>query len=527
MIRRGAHGKLLFLLLMMLAPQPALAQPADDLRFDIERIAVVVQVYDADARMQMDRGSGFVIADDGETLTLLTAEHVVAAVRDDDALIVRVLFHGTRRWVDAELGEPLAAGSGRALDAAILSVPRDWAPIADRKPIAQLMHSPSSTPGDPLWVFALDLNTGYLRWRAATAGRSEGHLLAFDGAAIHPGCSGAVILSNTGPIGLVTQAGPGGRNHRAVRLDSVIEQLAPRKLVVIVKTDPLTDALRNAFDNRLGIAVFAMAAADRRSDGFTWGAIELTAQIADGYAGSFICTGGASSCRFRLTEGEWTLELEQSVRILPNPRVELRAPMMLSHESGVAIPGMVIIRAPVDVGDVLLAVPHRNTEMLASRVLLSNRSGSGLRLEDPTNDAIFADGNRDRRVKGRTPYFALDFTEKTAIQFSLDAQQVGTGEVRLAGEIVEVDAIHSWTQGHDISMVENWRAVRLVLQPVGGASSDSVSIPMSQRTPFTFAFPPHVGLFRLHHPNLKSPGGTTVPRASAPLLINARLIYAD
>lgn len=528
MIERRTFGRLLIAIFFLLVAHTTLAQPSGELRFDIERIAVAVQVFDVNEHRPLERGSGFVIADDGQTLTLVTAEHVVASARDDDSLTVRVLFHGTGRWVDAELDEPLPADDGRAIDAATLSVPRDWAPVADRYPIAQLTPGPDPIEGDSIWTFALDLNTGHLRWREAVAGTSDGQMISFSGASIHPGCSGAVLISNSGPIGIVTQAGAQRSGHRAIRMNAVLEHIAPRNLSVIVREDPLGDALANTFQRQLAIGMFIWSPKTGNQTRSGWAAIELTEAGSNRYEGSVISTEGGARCALEFINGSWVLRITGATRIHQNPPINLSGSITLRAQTDVTIPGFVIMNLDHDDAGLQLAIPLTNTEMLAARSILSNRQGTKATPESQDEQNVLGIWvNRDRRVRGVFPPFVLNLGPGASLSFTLERRHHRSREVRLVGELVDVDMLRTRTQGHDLAMIEQWRSIDLVVQPAGGGAEQRFATSMAQRGEVQIIFPPDAGRFTIGNPDLVTQGNTSVAAATAPLLINARLIYAD
>lgn len=517
------------LLVFACGARSASAQPASQLRSDIENIAVSVRVWDSTRNVNRAVGSGFVIADDGRTLTVVTAGHVVRSARGMADRHVQVLFHGARRWLDTDLAEPLPAIDGVELDLAVLTLPRRSAPIAGREPIAQMMLSPDPSPGDPLWSLARDVNSEVLSWRDGTANQVHSTELSFDGRTIEPGCSGGILLSTTGPVGLITQEGSQGSGHRAIRIATILQHLAAQNLSLIISKDPLGDALANTFQRQLAIGLFIWSPKTGAQTRSSWAAIELTDAGSNRYEGTIVSTEGGAPCAFEFVDGSWVLRITGATRINQNPPIHLSGSIALRAQSEVTLPGFVVMNLDHDEAGLQLAIPLRNTEMLAARALMSNRSGNKAVLTTQDEQRVIGMWvvNRDRRVRGVFPPFVLNLGPGTSLSFTLERRHHRSQEVRLVGELVDVDMLRTRTQTYDRAMIEQWRSIDLQVMPIGGDKAEAFVTSMSKRGPIEIIMQPDAGRFVLCHPGLITQGNSSVAADTAPILINARLIYAD
>ena len=232
----------------VLLAQPADAPPGEKLAYSVRDLTVqVVSSHGQNRDDNAAEGYGFVVAQQGDILTIATADHVV---RDPDGAEfgeVWVVFY-------SDQGHPQPA---TVLDLRLPPADGDLAVLEVKKPGFRMAQSP---------VAALPLTQGERAWRVGkqrgwTPGNVPGVFtgtertiwLAFDNLDTPRGSSGGPIVVEQGLVGMVTDiefragSGPAHQYHR---------QLLPREGIAL----GVRPALAKPKARRLGAADFDLPA---------------------------------------------------------------------------------------------------------------------------------------------------------------------------------------------------------------------------------------------------------------------------
>ena len=373
------------------------AQPAepvnDRVRAFIERNTVVLEVFDVGADANIANGTAFVIGQNGDVLVLGTAEHVLekyrAAIRDQLEVEVRAWVESPREFFrvsvaaphDGELGTPvdfcaLAASSTEAL--------KYINPVLDKPLIAPVPTRDSQA----VYSYGWDREKRRLSWcQRGWVRRVTDSSIEFVASQVLKGRSGSLLCSGSGAFGMIRARGGHGRVNRAVPLSLIAELVERSGHPGMFASSEAAERLEFAYDERLLIGVYGIEKIPLETTFQpVWYVIELEETIDSGYRGKIHSSTVSAPVVIEPTPAGLSLRVERTVGWVelgergkvPGGSYEWeQAPDQ-------ALDGMLVMRCEhrrtfehdptrtVSV-DLWMALPQRRQELLASRMLMSNK----------------------------------------------------------------------------------------------------------------------------------------------------------
>jgi hypothetical protein len=349
----------------------AQSEPPNRVRVAIEEDVALVRVVQRTTGEAIRHGTALIVHDDGETLTLVTADHVIKAANESANQSVEVRFFGRDLWVT--IGESASLGEA-GLDLAMLQVDRRRSPFGRARRGATLPVS--QTPADQarVWVRGYDRDTGEAAWRTCWVSRSEGDLVLLNGRGIAPGYSGGVVVSQLGPVGMVTERGPGNSNHRAISYLAIAEALSEIGLDHALVRNPANDALQRALDTQLAVAFYVVDYSNITHGYQYWSAMTIDSVDAGRYSG--VVYNGERPRQpnhVDLVPGPTNVKASFTIALSWNMNGNGTMPgteLLFEPVSSLLIDGFVVLRA--DMGDKVcfLAIPTESSELLLARSIL-------------------------------------------------------------------------------------------------------------------------------------------------------------
>jgi hypothetical protein len=357
------------------------AEPPAGVRDLVAELVVRVRTTDRAADQEIDSGCGLIIGFDAETLTILTARHVVeASMRGDTPARVAVLFQGTGTWRECVVGPPL--GDANTTDAAFVRVKRKDAPF-DRDPLCKdLVLSRPPAAGTVAHAYGFDTSKDHLAWRAAIFGApsTAGGPVSFEGEGVAGGFSGGPLLSDVGVVAMTIQAGPNGKEHRALEVAPLLALVRSKGGSVQIRENPAVAALDLAFAEKLVVAADVWDLARGKGGDSFWVALSPKSRNGDAY----VFDAMSAKSRFEITvrpEGDGVaIDIPSDLRGKPQSTAMLATgKYALRVDPSVVIPGLLVLKAEsADRKAVLyLALPLELTELLAARAMVDAAIASG------------------------------------------------------------------------------------------------------------------------------------------------------
>lgn len=472
---------------------PATVEPPGVLRDMIEEHGVSVRLWDSQAGTEFELGSGLIVGDDGEKLIIATAEHVVEAARSEGSTLrVEVRFVGRDAWSEARLTPKL---EGAGVDLAAIEVDRNKSPFDRRLRARSLAIAPPPPSGDRLWVYALNRRAKQLTWQTAWQGSTEGATISFDCEAVEPGCSGGVVLTGAGIVGMVQSAGIRGRNHQAHMYGDVLEKLGAAGVAVQMRVNTAIVALRYARERRLTGALHVTDFSKPDQVASFWAGLHLTEGGGDEFAGEFVTGAGRTAVTFA-SDGPATLMKLPKDCGWPIRQGTPKVPSGVHRfepAGDVSIPGFVILRGSIDKRNAWLAIPMEPCEFVASRLLVGAAGTHSAKADIPRDNEAAMRNQSSTDVGGRPrPFTTAHTTRFNGFALLLPEQLHRDAPVRITGLARIADTL------------TNNRNVRSDLLKDVGITIESVTddapladAPLARNEPIELRFAPPKGSIRI------------------------------
>lgn len=390
----------------------AAAEPPEAIRRTVEDHAVMVRVWDEQVGQSVEVGSGFIVADDGNRLTVVTAEHVVEPGRAGRSR-VELRFVNRDAWISARLHDALRDAGGKPPDLAALSVERAATPFGPTRLANALIIAPSPKPGERVWAYGFDTQNSALAWRSGFLRAEAADSILFDAERITPGFSGGVLVAPAGPIGLLQESGSRGLGHTALAFSRAAQLFAETPLPFDLQRNAPAEALAWCLQNDLTVAIYVVDH-NMDNDALFWAGVRVTQTKANEFAGEAITGEARVNVRFRAegrtvifgcaTPLEWLISGH-------GPRVPADDFPLELHPATV-IPGFVVLRGVQHRREVYVAIPRERAEMFVSRLLVSAAGEFERSAVVPRELAYALHGWVSAKADAAVPVFALFCTRQ-------------------------------------------------------------------------------------------------------------------
>lgn len=344
-------------------------EPPERVRLEIEEDTVAIRLFDPTNSIEIGVGTGYIVGDDGDVLTVLTANHVISKSRVDSDLEILVRFYGRDVWVDAYLDSPVYESD----DVATLSIRRTSSRFGNTPRGRSLSINPPPENDGALWVYGYDKDLEEMVWASGVFISATNSSMDYNARQVREGYSGAVVVSKLGPVAMAIKRGGGGRGHQSLRIDHISGLLHEKNIAFDLQENPAAIALAHVANTGLTMAMHVF---DLDDGSAFWTGIRIQSKLDDdGYDADLITGEMVGKAHISANKNGITVTiLDQDLRW----NIRGNFPKLTDRElhfwptAEVVKDDFVILKAETTRGKVYIAIPTGNTEYLMSRVFVEN-----------------------------------------------------------------------------------------------------------------------------------------------------------
>lgn len=465
----------LFMSLALLAPAFGDERPPLELRRQIERHSVVIEVS-SERFGTNDYGMGVIVARERDEDTfraddhwiIVTAAHVVQNAIDNDDFRIRVRPHLHAVWIPATVrGAMTKQEHSPPGDTAYLSIPVKQTEFAEDVLIDTLSLAPlaAAVEEETVWAYGYDSFDHRLVWQSGTLRSiADDGSVEFAARGIRPGFSGGPLTLQIGPIGMVLAQGDRGQRNVAISYDLVASRGNELNGKFGLSRRSVLDAFHNAKTKGLAITL-------QQPDAKRWIMLEIDSVDGQSFSGRWYTYGWQRIRSFRNTNlGDWTASIAgDTVTLrLANPSLDRTIPiepgtspfeLELVPTADLRVPGHALLRTAGD-EPVYLAVPRKDCEMVAARLIRDalrvgggELSFTGHQLESMTQDFTVRRGTRPHlAILLRSWEWHVSRVQEAALQFTVPSR-MSQQTVTMVGRLIAEDA----NREHNQAVAEMWQ----------------------------------------------------------------------
>ena len=396
----------------------AQAEPPYWIRVLAEEESVTVRVFDIVEGRATSTGSGFVAYDDGDTLTLLTAKHVVAAALEAPNASVEVRCFGRGYWLPVTDCVPMPDD-----DLAVMTMERRFSPFDDTLRATSIPVAPAiGTPA--AWLFGYSYLSDRLEWRELFATELGDSRVTLRGRSLAHGFSGSLIVTGAGRLALLTDRGPNAQGHVGITCWHIADVLENMGIDASLDQNAAFVALDHSLNNQLTIGMFTIDKSEPRKDRLRtfWGLLDLEQYNTD--TGAFVgsaLTGESGDVRprrsLRVTRDSIVGSLNHSHHWTSNGRGRLdELELVYDVDGEYTDEQFLVLRAETSHATTYLAIPRGSSELLVTRSMATASTERGTHVDWPREADFPLQHGGDFSRDGRIPAFMNVF--KTPPTFS-------------------------------------------------------------------------------------------------------------
>ncbi len=480
----------------------AAAQPTEPLASLMKELTVRVQTFDTSAGQSLDEGCGIIIGFDDTALTILTARHVVeSATAAKDGVIAKIRYLGAAGWQDAVSCEALGEDK---LDAAIIKAKRKDSPFGRAPPCTDLIVCPAPPRGSRVSALGANLtpdeNAPLTGWTPGIFNALSDGVCSFDADGIKSGYSGGPLVSDVGLVGLTIRAGANGQNHQALEIGPLLRAAAAKNLPVAISDNPAIGALTYLFDQKSLVAAVDLWTKPGHPGAPSSSWIALVPVNVESGVYTFNALTVRDHCRARisLSGGDLILDLDKEMlghwdvgELLPSGR------LTFSPQAQDSIPGLLVLSGQTDDHSFYIALPLKNTELLAARAIVTAAPDGEPRFDSFDRRKAFPE--YCAYINGKPMPFCTHMCLDAAANFLLQAVNHRDKPSVLVGNMFSTDAQQEIDAGARPEAQPNWEKLHLhILDRRDKRAFADRSMPWND-SEIRFSIPPTDHMLRFEH----------------------------